>query len=163
MLPVPEMDSMCPMVAAAVLNRKGYGFPIPQANCRFGAFQLMIDSTLMQKGLRLNMYEGGNLAIGKIKLVKKASDGVLLMQGRSDGIFHFIAFIVVNNQLRFYDPENGKMYVYRLKNNASATDFNEDFIELFPDYNIVQVALIEAIRGGKRRRKTRRKTRKQRR
>ena len=64
---------------------------------------------------------------------------------------------------RFYDPENGKMYVYRLKNNASATDFNEDFIELFPDYNIVQVALIEAIRGGKRRRKTRRKTRKQRR
>jgi hypothetical protein len=159
-----EQDSMCPMIAAAVLNKKGYGIPIPKANCMMGAFNGIVESTLRQHGLHLQLYEGYQLTTGKLRLVKKKNDGVLLMRSRSNpSVFHFIAFIVSENELRLYDAENGKMDVYRLKNNASATDFDDDFIEMFPDYVIVQVQLIEPSAGGKRKRKTRCKTRKHRR
>jgi len=164
-LPIPERDNMCPQIAAAVLNKKGYEIPITKPNCAYGSFIGFVESALTRRGLRLVAYEGPiRLAVGKLRLVNKRNDGVLLMRSRSNPrIFHFIAFIVVDGILLFYDADNGKMDVYRLKNNASATDFDEDFIELFPDYQVVQVALIESVIGGKRKRKTRRKTRKQRR
>jgi hypothetical protein len=163
-LPIEEQNNMCPMIAAAVLNRKGYEIPIPRANCMMGVFNEFVNSALRRKGLQTVIYEASNLAVGKLRLVNKKNDGILLMRSRANPkIFHFIAFIVDSVQLRFYDAEEGKMDVYRLKNNASATDFDEDFIELFPDYTIVQVLLIQPIQGGKRKRKTRRKTRKHRR
>jgi len=163
-LPLEEADDMCPMVAAAVLNKKGYDIPIPRANCMMGVFNTIVNSALRRRGLYTAIYEGPRLAAGKMKLVKKLNDGILLMQSRSNSnIFHFIAFIVDGQQVRFYDPDAGQLDVYRLKNNASATNFDDDFVELFPDYQIVQIQMIEPVQGGKRKRKTRRKTRKHRR
>jgi hypothetical protein len=159
-----EQDSMCPMIAAAVLNKKGYEIPIPRANCMMGVFNELIGSALRRRGLHMELYEGLRLAAGKMKLVNKQNDGVLLMRSRSNPkVFHFIAFIVSGTELRFYDAEAGQLDVYRLKKIASATDFDDDFVELFPDYQIVQVQMIEPVQGGKRKRKTRRKTRKHRR
>jgi hypothetical protein len=158
-LPITEQDDMCPMIAASVLNRKGYDIPIPRANCMMGVFNELIRSALTRKGLYMRFYEGANLAAGKIRLVTKKNDGLLLLRSKKNpNIFHFIAFIVTGSDLKFYDAENGNLNVYILKNNASATDFDEDFIDLFPDYQIVQVSIIEPIQGGKRkRRKTRRR------
>jgi hypothetical protein len=150
-LPIADENDMCPMIAAAVLNKKGYEIPIPKANCMMGIFREFVNSALKRKGLQSVIYEGVNLAAGKLVLVKKQYDGILLMQSRSNPkIFHFIAFIVIGNELRFYDPHAGQLDVYRLKNNASATDFDEDFAELFPDYQIIQISLIQEMQGGKR-------------
>lgn len=161
-LPIEEQNNMCPMIAAVVLNRKGYDIPIPKANCMMGVFNEFVNSALRRKGLRTVIYEEPTLAVGKLRLVNKKNDGILLMRSQANPrIFHFIAFIVDKGQLLFYDAEEGKLNIYRLKNGASATDFDDDFIELFPDYRIVQVLLIQPIQGGKR--KTRRKTRKHRR
>lgn len=161
-LPLEEQNDMCPMIAAAVLNKKGYEIPIPKANCMMGVFNSIVTSALQRKGFYMRLYEGNTLAVGKLRLVGKKNDGVLLMRSRSNPkVFHFIAFIVDGLQLKFYDAENARLDVYRLKNRAIATDFDEDFVELFPDYQIVQVSLIEPIQAGKRRRKTIRKTRKQ--
>lgn len=163
-LPLDEVDDMCPMVAAAVLNKKGYEIPIPKANCMMGVFNSIVTSSLHRKGFVMKLYEGTTLAVGKLRLVGKKNDGVLLLRSRSNPkVFHFIAFIVDGPQLQFYDPDAGQLDVYRLKNGAIATDFDEDFVELFPDYVIVQVSIIERMQGGKRKRKTRRKTRKHRR
>jgi hypothetical protein len=150
-LPLEEQNNMCPMIAAAVLNKKGYEIIIPKANCIIGVFNEFVGSALRRKGLHMKLYEGTNLAMGKIRLVTKKSDGILLLKSRSDPeIFHFIAFIVVGEDLKFYDAENGKLVVYRLKNNASATDFDDDFIQLFPDYQIANISFIEQMSGGKR-------------
>ena len=163
-LPLEEENDMCPMIAAAVLNKKGYEIPIPRANCMMGVFNSIVTSALQRKGFYMRLYEENSLTVGKLRLVGKKNDGVLLMRSRSNPkVFHFIAFIVEGQQLKFYDAENGKLDVYRLKNKASATDFDDDFIELFPDYVIVQVSIIEQMQGGKRKRKTRRRTRKHRR
>jgi hypothetical protein len=160
-LPLEEQNDMCPMIAAAVLNKKGYEIPIPKANCMMGAFNSIVTSALHRKGFVMKLYEGTTLAVGKLRLVGKKNDGVLLMRSRSKPkVFHFIAFIVDGPQLKFYDAENAKLDVYRLKNGAIATDFDEDFVGLFPDYQIVQVSIIEGMQGGKRKRKTRRRTRK---
>jgi hypothetical protein len=150
-LPLEEQNNMCPMIAAAVLNKKGYQIIIPKANCRMGVFNEFVGSALRRKGLHMKLYEGTNLAMGKIRLVTKKSDGILLLKSRSDSeIFHFIAFIVVGEDLKFYDAENGKLIVYRLKNNASATDFDDDFIQLFPDYQLANISFIEQMSGGMR-------------
>jgi hypothetical protein len=150
-LPLEEQNNMCPMIAAAVLNKKGYEIIIPKANCIIGVFNEFVGSALRRKGLHMKLYEGTNLAMGKIRLVTKKSDGILLLKSRSDPeIFHFIAFIVVGEDLKFYDAENGKLVVYKLKINASATDFDDDFIQLFPDYQLANISFIEQIQGGMR-------------
>jgi len=151
-LPIADQDDMCPMIAAAVLNKKGYEIPIPKANCMMGIFREFVNSALKRKGLQSVIYEGVRLAAGKLILVKKQNDGILLMQSRSNPkIFHFIAFIFIGNELRFYDPNAGQLDVYRLKNNASATDFDEDFVQLFPDYQIIQISFIQQMQGGMKR------------
>jgi hypothetical protein len=163
-LPLAEQNDMCPMIAAAVLNKNGYEIPIPRANCMMGSFNVIVDTALRRKGLHLSMYEGTNLTVAKLRLVAKRNDGILLMRSRSNPkVFHFIAFVRVQGELRFYDPEAGKLDVYRLKSKATATEFDDDFIDLFPDYQIIQISLVDQVQGGKRRRKTRRKTRKHRR
>ena len=166
-LPIEEQNDMCPMIAAAVLNKKGYNITIPKANCMMAVFNGFVVSALRRKGLHIKLYEGPDLAMGKIRLVTKKNDGILLLKSRSNpSIFHFIAFIVTGTELKFYDPEAGQLDVYRLKSNASPTDFDDDFIKLFPDYQIVQIQMIEPNAGGRRTRKTkksRRKTRKHRR
>jgi len=167
--PLPfEQDNMCPMIAAAVLNKKGYGIPIPQANCRMAIFYGLIHGALGPFGLHMQLYEGEKLVTGKMKLVRKQNDGLLLLRNRKNpNIFHFIAFIVQGSELTFYDPEAGNLHLYRLKDHATANDFDDDFRQLFPEEEIVQVSLFEPNAGGKRRtrknKKSRRKTRKHRR
>jgi hypothetical protein len=143
-LPLPEQNAMCPMIAVAVLNRKGYQIPIPQANCRMAIFFMNLEMAVGHQGRQLLLFQDFEVTNAKLRLVKKNNDGVLLLRSKSNpNKFHFIAFIVTGGKLQFYEPDAGKLDVYRLKNNASATDFDDDFSKFFPDYKIVQVYIIE--------------------
>lgn len=151
--PLPfEQDNMCPMIAAYVLNRKkGYGIPMPQPNCMMAMFYGHIHGALGHFGLHMQLYEDEKLVTGKMKLVRKQNDGLLLLRSKSNpNIFHFIAFIVQGSELTFYDPEGGNLNLYRLKDHATAMDFDNDFRQFFPNEEIVQVSLFEPNGGGMR-------------
>jgi hypothetical protein len=170
---IREERGICGKVAAFVLNKKGYNIPIPSnPACSFALFRTFLESALTKEnsGNTLQFEEGVQLMAGKLKLVMKKNDGILLMVNKSDpNKLHFIAFIVENGQLQLYNANNGQLDVYRLRETATATEFDESFSQFFPQYEIVNITFIIRPGMGGRRRKTlkrktrRRKTRKSRR
>jgi hypothetical protein len=164
-LPIPELPDMCPQVAVQTLNRHGYNIGMPKPNTMFGMFEKIVQQALIPMELRLVNYGGSDrLAGAKIKIIRKDSDGVLLLQDKlNPNILHFIAFISDNKKTFFYDPVEGRLEVFKIKDLVrSVTEFDEDIINLFPEYNLVQISFIEPNYGGRRRktRKSRRKMRK---
>jgi hypothetical protein len=163
-LPIPEVADMCPLIAASILNRHGYEIPTPKANCLLGLFFDSIYYALLRKNRKLVMYEGTQRLSGaKLKIIRKDSDGILLLQNKlNPNIMHFIAFISDNKKTFFYDPVDGRLEVFKIKDIVSSvTEFDEDLERLFPEYNLVQISFIEPIAGGRRKtRKPKRKVKK---
>jgi len=156
-LPIPEVADMCPLIAASILNRHGYEIPTPKANCLLSLFFDSIYYALLRKNRKLVMYEGKQRLSGaKLKIIRKDSDGILLLQNKlNPNIMHFIAFISDNKKTFFYDPVDGRLEVYKIKDMVSSvTEFDEDLERLFPEYKLVQISFIEPYHGA-RRRKTR--------
>lgn len=153
-LPIAEEDDMCPKVAMYVLRKKYPNLPDTRSNCPLGQFILFVNYGLRQYNLGLKIYEKPlDMASAKLKLVTKKYDGVLLLRDKTKPeVFHFIAFIVQNNEVLFYDADEGRLITYRLKQGATPYDFEASFSAFFPEYNIVQIDLIEPSRmqGGKR-------------
>jgi hypothetical protein len=162
-LPIAEEDDMCPKVAMFVLRKKYPNLPDTRSNCPLGQFVLFVNSGLREYNLGLKIYENPlDMATAKLKLVTKKYDGVLLLRNKTKPeVFHFVAFIVQNNVLTFYEAEDNRLIAYNLKQGATPYDLDASFSVFFSEYDIVQIDLIEPVQGG-RKRKTRKHKRKQR-